>query len=143
MVFSDEIYDRLLLEKLPFISTAALSDRVLCITFNGLSKSHIVCGWRSGWSILSGPEEKKRVLREALMKLASMRLCAGALPQLAIAAALDDPHSTNDLLLPGGRFYEQREATCSVLSEIDGISFVKNHAAFFFVVFLENPMERA
>lgn len=131
LVFSDEIYDRLLLEDVPFTSTATLSDKVLCVTFNGLSKSHIVCGWRCGWCILSGPEEKKHVLREALMKLASMRLCAGALPQLAIAAALDDPHSTSKLLSPGGRFYEQREATCSVLEGIDGVSFVKNRAAFY------------
>ncbi len=131
MIFSDEIYDRLLLDSLPFVSTAALSDEVLCVTFNGLSKSHIVCGWRSGWCVLSGPKEQKHVLREALMKLASMRLCAGALPQLAVSAALDDPHSTKELLIPGGRLYEQREATCSVLEGIDGISFVKNRAAFY------------
>ncbi|MBQ3076157.1 MAG: aminotransferase class I/II-fold pyridoxal phosphate-dependent enzyme [Clostridia bacterium] len=131
MVFSDEIYDRLLLEADPFVSTATLSDRVLCVTFNGLSKSHVVCGWRSGWSVLSGPEEKKHVLREALMKLASMRLCAGALPQLAVAAALADPESTQSMLIPGGRLYQQREATCSVLEQIDGISFVKNRAAFY------------
>lgn len=131
MLFSDEIYDRLLLEDVPFVSTATLSEKVLCVTFNGLSKSHIVCGWRSGWSVLSGPEEKKHLLREGLMKLASMRLCAGALPQLAIAAALNDPHSTKELLIPGGRFYEQREATCSVLEKIEGISFVKNRAAFY------------
>lgn len=131
MVFSDEIYDRLILNDDPFVSTASLSDRVLCVTFNGLSKSHIVCGWRSGWSILSGPEEKKRALREALMKLASMRLCAGALPQLTVPAALADPESTKSMLIPGGRLYEQREATCSVLDGIDGISFVKNHAAFY------------
>ncbi len=131
MIFSDEIYDRLLIEPDPFVSTAAHSDRVLCVTFNGLSKSHIVCGWRSGWSILSGPDEKKRTLREGLMKLASMRLCAGALPQLTIPAALQDPESTQSMLIPGGRLYEQREATCSVLDQIDGISFVKNRAAFY------------
>lgn len=131
IVFSDEIYDRLILDDLPFVSTATLSEDVLTVTFNGLSKSHIVCGWRSGWCILSGPEKQKSILREGLMKLASMRLCAGALPQLAVCAALDDPHSTKELLIPGGRLYEQREATCSVLSEIDGISFVKNRAAFY------------
>ncbi len=131
MVFSDEIYDRLLLENTPFVSTASLSDKVLCVTFNGLSKSHLVCGWRSGWCVLSGPEKQKSILRDALMKLASMRLCAGALPQLAVAAALDDPASTQELLIPGGRLYDQREATCSVLENIDGISFVKNRAAFY------------
>ena len=65
------------------------------------------------------------------MKLASMRLCAGALPQLAVAAALADPESTQSMLIPGGRLYQQREATCSVLEQIDGISFVKNRAAFY------------
>ncbi|MBE6712323.1 MAG: aminotransferase class I/II-fold pyridoxal phosphate-dependent enzyme [Ruminococcaceae bacterium] len=131
MIFSDEIYDRLIIDPTPFVSTASLSENVLCVTFNGLSKSHIVCGWRSGWSVLSGPEEKKKVLREALMKLASMRLCAGALPQLTVPAALADPHSTQSMLIPGGRLYEQRETTCSVLESIDGIDFVKNHAAFY------------
>lgn len=131
MIFSDEIYDRLILDPIPFVSTASLSEDVLCVTFNGLSKSHVVCGWRSGWSVLSGPEEKKNALREALMKLASMRLCAGALPQLAVPDALADPESTKRMLIPGGRLFEQREVTCSVLDGIDGISFVKNHAAFY------------
>ena len=81
--------------------------------------------------MLSGPENKKHVLREALMKLASMRLCAGALPQLTVPAALADPESTRNMLIPGGRLYEQREATCSVLEKIDGIDFVKNRAAFY------------
>lgn len=131
ILFSDEIYDRLVLDGGKSVSTAPLAPDLLTLTFNGLSKSHIVCGFRCGWGILSGPEEKKQGLREGLFRLCAMRLCAGALPQLAVPAALADPASTQSLIIPGGRLYEQREAVCDVLEKIDGISFVKNLAAFY------------
>ncbi len=131
MIFSDEIYDRLVLDPIPAVSTASLSEELLCVTLNGLSKSHIICGWRSGWGVISGPEQKKALLRDALMKLASMRLCAGSLPQLAVAEALADPAFTESMLIPGGRLFEQREVTCRTLEKIDGITFQKNRAAFY------------
>lgn len=131
MIFSDEIYDRLVMDGLDVVSTASLAPDLLCVTLNGLSKSHIICGFRCGWGILSGPEEKKKPLREGLTKLAAMRLCSGALPQLAVAAALSDSDFTEEMLLPKGRLFDQREAVCSVLETIDGISFVKNRAAFY------------
>ncbi len=131
MIFSDEIYDRLVMDDFRSISTASLAPDLLCVTLNGLSKSHIICGFRCGWGILSGPEEKKKPLREGLTKLAAMRLCSGALPQLAVAAALSDSKFTESMLIPKGRLFEQREAVCSVLETIDGISFVKNRAAFY------------
>lgn len=131
MIFSDEIYDRLVMDGLEVVSTASLAPDLLCVTLNGLSKSHIICGFRCGWGILSGPEEKKRPLREGLTKLAAMRLCSGALPQLAVSAALADSEFTDSMLVPKGRLFDQREAVCSVLETIDGISFVKNRAAFY------------
>ena len=130
-VFSDEIYDRLVMDGLEAHSPAALAPDLLTVTFNGLSKSHVVCGFRCGWAVFSGPKELRRPLEEAVTKLCSMRLCANALAQLTVPAALNDPESTRAMLLPGGRLYEQREATCSALEQIDGIHFVKNRAAFY------------
>ncbi|MBR2634625.1 MAG: aminotransferase class I/II-fold pyridoxal phosphate-dependent enzyme [Clostridia bacterium] len=130
-LFSDEIYDRLVIDDLPAVSTASLAPDLLTVTFNGLSKSHIVCGFRCGWTVFSGPEKKKMPLRESLTKLCSMRLCSNTLAQLAVPYALRDNESTKAMLIPGGRLYEQREAVCSVLEHIDGIRFVKNRAAFY------------
>jgi alanine-synthesizing transaminase len=131
ILFSDEIYDRLVLDDVPAISTASLAPDLLCVTFNGLSKSHIVCGYRCGWAVLSGPETKRRALRDAMTKLASMRLCSNAPAQLLVPAALADHASTQSLLIPGGRLFEQRRATVETLSRIDGISLVPNRAAFY------------
>jgi len=126
---SDEIYDRLTLDGREHISTAALAEDLLCITFNGISKSHVVCGLRGAWMVLSGPEKKRAVLREGLDRLFAMRLCPNTAAQIAIKAAMKDMEFTKnmirDLLLP------RRDAALSVLDTIPGISYVKNSAAFY------------
>lgn len=131
VVLSDEIYDRLVMDGLEHVSTATLCPDLLCITFNGLSKSHIICGFRCGWMILSGAKDKASDFVAGLVQLAAMRLCANALMQLVIPAALDDPESTRAMIVPGGRLYEQREACCRELDKIEGITYVKNSAAFY------------
>lgn len=131
VIFSDEIYDRLVMDGKKHESTAAIAPDVFTITFNGLSKSHIVCGFRCGWMVISGPKEGAQGFISGIMAMASMRLCANAIMQLSIVAALNDPDSTQSMLVPGGRLYEQREACCRELAKIDGISFVKNDAAFY------------
>ena len=131
VVFSDEIYDRLVMDDLEHISTATLAPDLLVCTMNGLSKSHIVCGFRCGWMLVSGAKDSAKDFIAGLVQLSAMRLCANALMQLVIPAALDDPYSTRELIVPGGRLYEQREATCRELEKIEGISFVKNSAAFY------------
>ena len=131
VVFSDEIYDRLVMDDLEHISTATLAPDLLVCTMNGLSKSHIVCGFRCGWMVVSGAKDNAKDFIAGLVQLSAMRLCANALMQLVIPAALNDPESTREMILPGGRLYEQREATCRELAKIDGISFVKNSAAFY------------
>ncbi|MBQ6119983.1 MAG: aminotransferase class I/II-fold pyridoxal phosphate-dependent enzyme, partial [Clostridia bacterium] len=131
VVLSDEIYDRLVMDGLEHVSTATLCPDLLCITFNGLSKSHIICGFRCGWMILSGAKDKAGDFIAGLVQLAAMRLCANALMQLVIPAALDDPESTRAMIVPGGRLYEQREACCRELDKIEGITYVKNSAAFY------------
>lgn len=131
-IFSDEIYDRLIYENVPFRSTAALaSEDAVVVTTNGLSKSHLVCGFRCGWLAVSGPTAKKHALLAALDKLASMRLCSNALMQLVIPAALNDPQTPKSLVSPGGRLYEQRRAACDALEKVDTLQFVKNKGAFY------------
>lgn len=131
LLLSDEIYDRLLMDGYTHTSTAALAPDMPVITFNGLSKSHIICGFRCGWLCVSGPESFCTDAIENIQKIAAMRLCGNALTQLVIPAALADDESTQAMMVPGGRIYEQREATCRALDQIPGISYVKNHAAFY------------
>ena len=131
LLISDEIYDRLLLDNRPYDSLAALAPDLPCVTLNGLSKSHIVCGFRCGWMAFTGPRSETSELLAAVTQLASMRLCSNALMQLVIPAALHDPESTQAMLTPGGRLYEQRRATEEGLRGVPGVSFVENKAAFY------------
>ncbi len=131
MVFSDEIYDRLVMDGLEHVSTAALAPDLTVVTMNGLSKSHSLCGYRCGWMILSGPREQTESYRQGIVQLTSMRLCSNALAQLVIPAAIADMETPAAMVRPGGRLYEQRAATLDVLKDIDGVSFVKNVAAFY------------
>ena len=131
LVFSDEIYDRLVMDGLTHTSTAALAPDIPVITMNGLSKSHCLCGFRVGWMAISGPKKATAEYKDAIVKLTSLRLCANALSQTVIGAALADSHTPAAMVAKGGRIYEQREATVKELSKIDGVSFVKNRAAFY------------
>ena len=103
----------------------------MVITTNGLSKSHIICGFRCGWMCVSGYKGKGEDYMEGIFQMAAMRLCANALTQLVIPAALADDASTKAMLVPGGRLYEQREVTFRELAKIDGLTCVKNRAAFY------------
>ena len=131
IVFSDEIYDRMLLDDRTHVSTASLAPDLVVITMNGLSKSHVLCGFRVGWMVISGPREKTEEYRKGIVQLTSLRLCSNALAQLVIPAALEDNETPFSMCRPGGRVYEQRKATCDVLDQINGISYVKNKAAFY------------
>lgn len=131
LIFSDEIYDRLVLDGLSYTSIAKLAPDVPVVTMNGLSKSHCLCGFRCGWMVISGPRHLTNAYREGIIKLTSLRLCANALAQTVIPAALGDPKTPEDMILPGGRIFEQRKATVEALANIPGLSFVKNRAAFY------------
>lgn len=131
VLLADEIYDRLVMDGLPMESLAALMPDVPCVTFNGLSKSHIICGFRCGWMVFSGPPKALAEIKDGVTQLAAMRLCGNALTQLVIPAALADSASTEAMLLPGGRLYEQRKATVAGLSKIPGVHFLSNRACFY------------
>ena len=131
LICSDEIYDRLLLDDIKFTSLASIAGDHPVVTFNGLSKSHIVCGFRCGWMTISGDTSICQDMISGIVALASMRLCANALTQLVIPAALDDFESTRQMMIPGGRLFDQREACCNALDQIANMSYVKNSAAFY------------
>ena len=131
IVYSDEIYDRLVMDGLEHIATASLAPDLTVVTMNGLSKSHSLCGYRCGWMVISGPRANTEAYRKGIVQLTSMRLCSNALAQLVIPAALEDMETPASMVRPGGRYYEQRKATVEVLDTIDGISYVKNVAAFY------------
>lgn len=131
IIFSDEIYDRLVMDGKKHISIASLCPDLMCVTFNGLSKSHRIAGYRSGWMSLSGDKSYCKGYIEGLNMLSSMRLCSNVPAQSIIQTALGGIQSADELLLPGGRIYEQREYIYHALNDIPGISAVKPDAAFY------------
>jgi alanine-synthesizing transaminase len=131
IVFSDEIYDKILFDGATHTSTGALADDLLIITFNGLSKNYRLAGFRSGWMIISGAKHKAKDYIEGLEMLASMRLCANVPAQHAIQTALGGYQSIDDLVAPTGRICQQRDIAYEMLNDIPGISCVKPKGALY------------
>ena len=131
IIYSDEIYDRLVMDGLVHLPMATIAPDLFVVTFNGLSKSHRVAGFRCGWMVLSGNKKNVQGYIEGLNMLASMRLCSNVLSQQIIQTALGVYQSSDKLLLPGGRIYEQREFITKALNDIPGITAVKPKAAFY------------
>lgn len=131
MIFSDEIYDRLVMDGIEHTSIASLAPDLFCITLNGLSKSHMIAGFRCGWMILSGAKEKAKDYIEGLNMLSNMRLCSNVPAQCIVQTALGGHQSVNNYLVPGGRIYEQREFIYNAINDIPGLSAVKPKAAFY------------
>ena len=131
IIFSDEIYDRLVMDGYEHTSIASLAPDVFCVTFSGLSKSHMIAGFRIGWMILSGAKDKAKGYIEGIKMLSSMRLCSNVPAQSIVQTALGGYQSVTEYIKPGGRVYEQRECIYNALKDIPGISVVKPHAAFY------------
>ncbi|MFD7156246.1 pyridoxal phosphate-dependent aminotransferase [Kribbella sp. NPDC059898] len=124
MVFSDEIYERIVYDGATHHHFAALAPDLVCLTFGGLSKSHRIAGFRAGWLIVSGPRAAAASYLEGLTMLAGMRLCPNALAQHVIEAALSD-NTIDELVRPGGRLEVQRTTAWQTLNELPGVSCVK------------------
>ena len=131
ILFADEIYDKIVYDGIEHVSVAALAGDQLCISFNGLSKSYRIAGYRSGWMAITGDKTRAADYIEGLDMLASMRLCANHQAQYAIQTALGGYQSINDLIRPGGRLYEQRNIAWQMLNEIPGVSCVKPEGAMY------------
>ena len=131
MIFADEIYDRLIMDGYQHISIASLAPDLPCVTYSGLSKSHMVCGYRVGWMVLSGNQRCMRDFILGVNMLSNMRLCSNVPAQSIVQTALGGYQSVNEYIRPGGRVYEQRNYVYEALNSIDGITAVKPKAAFY------------
>ena len=131
IIFSDEIYDRLVMDGGEHISIASLAPDLFCVTFSGLSKSHMIAGFRIGWMILRGNKAIAQDYIEGIRMLSNMRLCSNVPAQSIVQTALGGYQSVSNYLTPGGRIYEQRECIYQALKDIPGLSVVKPKAAFY------------
>lgn len=131
IIFADEIYDRLVMDGEKHISIASLCPDLFCVTMNGLSKSHRIAGYRVGWMCFSGDKSYVKGYMEGINMLSNMRLCSNVPAQSIVQTALGGYQSSDELLVPGGRIYEQREFIYNALNNIPGVSAVKPKAAFY------------
>ncbi len=131
VLFADEIYSKIIYDDAEHFPLGSLSDDVFTVSFNGLSKSYRLAGFRSGWMILHGPKHLAKNYIEGLEILSNMRLCANVPAQLAVQTALGGYQSINDLVLPHGRLRRQRDAAWEALTQIPGVSCVKPLGALY------------
>ena len=140
IIYSDEIYDKVLFDGNTHTAIASLADDVLFVTFNGLSKNYRACGYRAGWMVISGDKSQAQDYLEGLNILASMRLCSNVPGQFAIQTALGGHQSINELVAEGGRLRRQRDLAYSLLTAIPGVSCVKPRAALYLFPQLDPKM---
>lgn len=140
IIFSDEIYDRLVMDGEKHVSIASLAPDLFCVTFSGLSKSHMVAGYRIGWMVLSGDKSRARDYILGLNMLANMRMCSNVPGQSIVQTALGGHQSVRSYIVPGGRVHEQREYVYEALNAIPGVSAVKPRAGFY--IFPKLDVER-
>lgn len=131
MIFADEIYDRLCMDEAEHISIASLAPDLFCVTFSGLSKSHMIAGYRIGWMVVSGNKRLGSDFMLGVNMLSNMRLCSNVPAQSIVQTALGGHQSVKDYVAPGGRVCEQRNYVYEALNAIDGITAVKPKAAFY------------
>jgi len=131
ILFADEIYSKILYDDAEFIPMARLAQDILCVSFNGLSKCYRLAGFRSGWMTISGAKHKAKSYVEGLEMLASMRLCANVPAMYAVQTALGGYQSINELIIPGGRLRDQRDAAMAAINDIPGMSCVKPKGAIY------------
>ncbi len=125
VIMADEIYDKILYDDAEHITMASVAPDLFTLTFNGLSKAYRLAGFRSGWMVVNGPKRSASGYLEGLSIMANLRLCANVPAQHAIQTALGGRQSINDLILPGGRLLEQRDAAVQALRAIPGVSCVE------------------
>lgn len=140
IIFADEIYDRLVMDGKKHTAIASLAPDVFCVSMNGLSKSHRICGFRVGWMVLSGPKNNVKGYIEGLNMLANMRLCANVLGQHVVQTSLGGYQSVDELLIPGGRIYEQRNFIYKAVNEVPGLSAVKPDAGLYIFPKIDREM---
>ena len=140
VILADEVYDKMLYDGVKHTAIASLSDDVLTLTFNSLSKSYRSCGYRAGWLVVSGDKKPAADYIEGLTMLSNMRLCANVPGQYAIQTALGGYQSINELVGEGGRLRRQRDLAYELITAIPGVSCVKPQAALYMFPRLDPKM---
>ena len=140
VILADEVYDKMLYDGVKHTAIASLSDDVLTLTFNSLSKSYRSCGYRAGWLVVSGDKKPAADYIEGLTMLSNMRLCANVPGQYAIQTALGGYQSINELVGEGGRLRRQRDLAYALITAIPGVSCVKPQAALYMFPRLDPKM---
>lgn len=131
LLLADEIYDRILYDDAQHINLATLAPDLLCLTFNGLSKTYRVAGYRSGWLVITGPKQHASGFLEGITLLASTRLCPNVPAQHAVQAALSGVQSIDALIGPTGRLHEQRDVAWQGLEAIPGVTCYRPQGALY------------
>ena len=131
IIYADEIYDKILYDGARHLPLASLSEDILIVSFNGLSKSYRLAGFRSGWMFLSGAKHLAKDYIEGLDILSNMRLCSNVPAQQGIQTALGGYQSINELIVPGGRLCDQRDTAWNMLNDIPGVSCVLPKGAIY------------
>ena len=131
VIFADEVYDKVLYDDVVHTPLASLSEDVLTLTFNSLSKSYRSCGYRAGWMVISGDKKNAADYIEGLNMLSNMRLCSNVPGQWAIQTALGGYQSIKELVAKGGRLRRQRDLAYEAITAIPGVSCVKPTAALY------------
>lgn len=142
VILADEIYSKIIYDDAQFVPLAKLAEDIICLSFNGLSKSYRLAGFRSGWVYISGDKKRAKALMQGIEMLASMRLCANVPAMFAIQTALGGYQSIKDLVLPGGRLEEQRNIAYDALTSIPGISVVKPKGTIYLFPKIDRQMYR-
>ena len=131
ILLADEIYDKVLYDGVVHHPLASFAPDQLCLTYNGLSKNYRCAGFRSAWLVVSGPKSHARDYLDGIAMLANMRLCANHPAQHVIATALGGHQSIDDLVMPGGRLFAQRDLAVKLLNDIPGVSTTTPKGAFY------------
>lgn len=131
IIYSDEIYSKILYDDAEFVPMGRLAQDVLCISFNGLSKAYRLAGFRSGWMVITGAKHRAKSYIEGLEMLSTMRLCANVPAMFAVQTALGGYQSINELIVKGGRLRDQRDAAVEAIAQLPGVSVVKPKGAMY------------
>ena len=140
VVLSDEIYDQMVYDDAEFIPLATLVTNTVCLTYSGLSKVYRACGYRVGWCVFSGELEKAEPFKHGMELLAALRLCSNVPGQWAVQTALGGFQSIRDLVSPGGRLFQSRQAVGDAVEQSRFLSMVMPMGAMYAFIRLDESL---
>ena len=140
VILSDEIYDQMVYDDAEFIPIATLAGNTVCLTYSGLSKVYRACGYRVGWCVFTGDLEKAESLKHAMELLAALRLCSNVPGQWAVQTALGGFQSIGELVTPGGRLFQSRQAVADAVGQSCYLSMIMPRGAMYAFIRLDESL---